>query len=167
MNLDQIVEGDAVIIDANIVLYAIQEASGQCKRLLTRCATEEVRGILPVHVLAEVMHRLMLAEAQDYQWIKGQNPARRLAALPERVKSLSRYESLVRDLLGIGLLLEPMHREDIQAALAISRQAGLLTNDALLVAVGQRLRVLAVASADRQFERVQNVILYSPDDLPG
>jgi predicted nucleic acid-binding protein len=165
MNLDQVGSGEAVLIDANIVLYAIQEASSQCKRLLSRCAAEEVRGILPVHVLAEVTHRLMLAEAQDYRWIKGANPARRLAAQPERIKSLTRYESLVRDLMGIGLLLEPVHREDILTALAISRQAGLLTNDALLAAVGQRLRVLAVASADRQFSRVQGLILYSPDDL--
>jgi len=42
---------------------------------------------------------------------------------------------------------------------------GLLTNDALLAAVGRRLRVLALASTDRQFSRVPGLILYAPDDL--
>jgi predicted nucleic acid-binding protein len=165
MNLDHIPVGEAVLVDANVIIYAIQMASGQCRRMLDRCATEDVRGVLPLHVLAEVMHRLMLAEALDYDWVRGPNPARRLAQQPERLRALHRHETAVRDLLGVGLALEPLEREDFLAALAISREAGLLTNDSLLVAVGRRLRILALASANRQFARVKGLTLYSPDDL--
>jgi predicted nucleic acid-binding protein len=165
MNLDHIRGGEAVLVDANVIIYAIQRASGQCRRMLDRCATEEVRGILPLHILAEVMHRLMLAEAQDYHWVRTPNPARGLAQKPERIRALHRHATAIRDLLGVGLVLEPLEREDFLTALAISREAGLLTNDALLVAVGYRLRILALASADRQFARVKGLTLYSPDDL--
>ncbi|NIQ12028.1 hypothetical protein GWO43_15075, partial [candidate division KSB1 bacterium] len=82
MNINDIPSGEATIIDANIVLYATQQASQQCKRLLLRCADDDVKGILPTHILAEIMHQLMIAEARDNGWIKGPNPARQLAEKP-------------------------------------------------------------------------------------
>ena len=65
MNLLIIPSEQPVIIDANIFIYANQRASTQCVKLLERCANNEVYGILPAHILAEVMHVLMLAEAKD------------------------------------------------------------------------------------------------------
>jgi predicted nucleic acid-binding protein len=165
MNLDNIRNGESVTIDANVFLYAMQQESEQCKRFLTRCAQEEIIGVLPVHILAEVTHQLMIAEARDNGWIKGSNPARQLAEQPERVRALTRYETLVRDILGIGLSIEPIEREDFITAMGVQRQSGLLTNDALLVAVGQRLRTNSIASADKTFSRVNGILLYSPDDL--
>jgi hypothetical protein len=72
---------------------------------------------------------------------------------------------MVRDLLGLGLSLESLQREDFLSAMMVQRQAGLLINEALLVAVGQRLRAQAIASANPVFGRVQGMLLYSPDDV--
>jgi predicted nucleic acid-binding protein len=165
MNLDRISGGDTILLDANISLYAIRQESAQCERFLTRCAKGELHGVMPGHVLAEIMHQLMIAEARDNQWIKGGNPAKQLAFLPERVRALNRYEELVRDILGMGLQIEPVIQEDFITAMAIQRRAGLLTNDALLVAVGERIRVTSIASADKAFADVQGLLLYSPDDI--
>ena len=68
-----------------------------------RCSTNEVYGVLPVHILAEVMHVLMLAEAKDLGLVKGANPARQLCENPWKIRVLKRYESLIRDLLAIGI----------------------------------------------------------------
>ena len=165
MNLLNIPAEQPVIIDANIFIYANQKASAQCVKLLERCANNEVFGILPSHILAEVMHVLMLAEAKDIGIIKGSNPARQLTENPQKVKSLNRYESLIRDLLAIGLQLEPLIREDFITAMSLQRQYGLLTNDALFLAVATRLRITAIVSADSVFKNVQGIIHYSPDDL--
>lgn len=165
INLNQIQNSDNVLIDANICIYAIRRESSQCERFLSRCAKGEVAGIIPSHVLAEIMHQLMIAEARDYQWIKGPNPARQLAMAPERVRALTKYEELVRDIIGLGLQIEPVVQEDFISALAIQRQAGLLTNDALLVAVGARLRVTTIASADKAFSHVKGFLLYAPEDV--
>jgi len=165
MNLLNIPAEQPVIIDANIFIYANQKASAQCVKLLERCANNEVFGILPSHILAEVMHVLMLAEAKDIGIIKGSNPARQLTENPQKVKSLNRYESLIRDLLAIGLQLEPLQREDFITAMSLQRQYGLLTNDALFMAIATRLRVTAIVSADSVFGNVQGIIHYSPDDL--
>ena len=165
MNLLKIPSEQPVIIDANIFIYANQRASSQCVKLLERCANNEVFGIIPTHILAEVMHVLMLAEAKDIGIIKGPNPARQLTENPQSVKSLNRYESLVRDLLAIGLQLESLQREDFITAMSLQRQYGLLTNDALFLAIATRLRVTAIVSTDSIFKSVQGIIQYSPDDL--
>jgi predicted nucleic acid-binding protein len=165
MKLHHIPQHQSVLLDANILLYASQRASRQCVRLLERCAQDEVIGILPMHTLAEVMHLLMIAEARDLGLVRGPNPARQLSEQPSRVKSLSRYESAVRDLLSIGLVMEPLVREDFITAMSMQRQFGLLTNDALFAALGSRLRVTSIVSADAVFRDVRGFLLYEPDDL--
>lgn len=165
MNIGLIKRGDSVVIDANIIIYAIQKESEQCKKLLLRCADDELNGFLPVHILAEVMHILMISEARDNGWITGSNPAKQLSENPERIKQLSRYENLIKDLLSINLNLVSLEQEDFLAAMRIQREAGLLTNDALLVAIAERLRVQAIASADKTFGLLRGKILYVPEDL--
>lgn len=165
MNLSRIPKQQAVVIDTNILFYANQRSSMQCVEFLERCAIDEILGILPVHILAEFTHVLILAEARDLGLIKGPNPAKQLSKSPNKVKALYRYEGLIRDLLSIGLRIETLEQEDFFTAISIQRLYGLLTNDALLIAVAKRLRVTALASADRVFEEVKDISLYKPGDL--
>jgi len=165
MNLDRIPKNDIVLIDANIILYALRDKSAQCKHLIRRCVERDVYGIITSHILAEISHRLMLAEAHENGWISGSNPARRLAEQPERVKVLVRYEQAIKNLLAIGIRLEHLEKEDFLIMLRIQRESGLLKNDALFIACAERLRVQAIASADKQLANVKNMILYSPDDI--
>jgi len=165
MNLLQIPQQQPVIIDTNIFVYAAQRDSKQCIKLLEKCANDEMFGILPTHILAELTHVLMLAEARDIGLIKGSSPAKQLAENPGKIKALNRYEVLIRDLLSIGLKLESLQREDFLTAMSLQRQYGLLTNDALFLAIATRLRVTAVVSADSIFKNIQGIFLYSPDDI--
>lgn len=165
MTIDRLQKNDIVLIDANIILYALRDKSDQCKRLIRRCVEREIYGLITSHTLAEVSHRLMLAEAHENGWITGANPTRRLAEQPERVKLLIRYEHAVRNLLATGIQLEPVEREDFITMMRVQRESGLLTNDALLIACAERLRVQGIASADKQFSKVRGIILYSPDDI--
>ena len=165
MNLLQIPSEQPVIIDANILVYANQRVSNQCIKLLEKCSNNEAYGILPVHILAEVMHVLMLAEAKDLGLVKGANTARQLSENPRKIKALNRYESLIRDLLAIGLQLESLQREDFLTAMHLQREHGLLTNDALFLAIALRLRVTSIISADSAFKNIPGIIQYSPDDL--
>jgi predicted nucleic acid-binding protein len=165
MNLSLIKKGETVLIDANIFIYAIQQESEQCKKLLVKCAEDEITGILPAHILAEVMHILMMAEARDNGWITGPNPAKQLTEKPDRVKALFRYETLMRDLLAINLNIVSLEQGDFLAAMRIQRETGLMTNDALLVAIADRLRVQSIASADKRLHSTRGKIVYVPDDI--
>jgi len=63
MPLDSLASGTDVLVDANILIYALLESSAQCRRFLNRCSKEELLGVTTVEIVNEVCHRLMLAEA--------------------------------------------------------------------------------------------------------
>lgn len=166
MNLSQIPQQQPVIIDTNIFVYATQKSSNQCIKLFEKCANEELLGIIPTHILAELTHILMLAEASDLGLLKeSDHYSKQLSDNPNKIKVLNRYESLIRDILSIGLKLESLQREDFFTAMSLQHQYSLLINDALFLAVATRLRVTAVVSSNSLFKNIQGIFLYSPDDI--
>ena len=165
MKLSEIRAGEWVVIDTNILVYANQQKSAEAVQLLRRCASREVLGIVPMPMVAELVHTLMLIEARENGWIVKSNPARALAEHPELVRRLSRYETQVREFLGMGLRIEAATTVDIIEAMNIQREFGLLTNDALLLAVARRLNCSAIATADSMFQKIQGIMAYVPEDL--
>ena len=165
MNLTTIEPSDNLILDANILLYAIQRKSIQCVELIDRIAAGEINCFASTHILAEVLHVLMLEEARNSGSLTGGNPARKLSENPGIVRSLYQYEFVFEDLLNIGLNIVEVTKSDLLDSLNIQRQYGLLTNDSLIIAVAKRLGITKLVSADNSFTRVRNIKLYSPDDL--
>ncbi len=165
MNLNEIKKSDVVILDANIFVYGTLETSQQCMRLLRRCAERDVTGVVGLQQIAELMHRLMMIEARENDWTTGGNPAKALSDHPDRVRSLNRYAQAIKGFFVSGFRFESLLKEDFGIALALQRQYGLMTNDALIVSMAERLRIQSIASADKSFANVRGVILYEPDDL--
>ena len=58
-----------------------------------------------------------------------------------------------------------MTQQDFLRSLDVRRTTGLLTLDALIVAVMRRLRLANLASADHGFRAVDGLSLLKPDDL--
>ena len=165
MNLHDIPSGETVLVDANIVLHGARQKSAQCARFLHRCAERDVQGIVGMMQMAEVMHRLMMFEVHDAGWTGSGNPTRTVSRHPERVRGLAKYAESMKALLASAIRLEPLQKEDFAVALLLQRQYGFLTNDAFLIALSDRLRIGAIASADRAFDRVHGERLYVPDDI--
>lgn len=164
--LASIPAGAWVAVDTNILVYANQRSSPECVAFLGRCATGDLRGVVPMPMVAELVHALMLIEARENNWIERGNPARALAERPDLVRRLTRYEGRVREFFGIGLRTEPAGAEDVFEAMRIQRETGLLTNDALLLAVARRLNCEAVASADKAIAGVPGFRVHAPADIP-
>ena len=78
MRFDALRNGDSVFIDANIFIYNFGGHSAECKDILLRCAKGELRGITSTLILAEVLHRLMIAEATEKGFISDKNTVKRL-----------------------------------------------------------------------------------------
>jgi predicted nucleic acid-binding protein len=165
MRLAEIRAGEWVVIDTNILVYINQGRSRECLEFLGRCASGELRGVVPVPMVAELVHALMLIEARENNWIERANPSRALSERPDLVPRLSRYETQMREFFGIGLRVEPATSADVLEAMRIQREAGLLTNDALLLAAARRLNIEAVASADRAIARAPGFAVYAPGDV--
>jgi predicted nucleic acid-binding protein len=165
MRLAEIRAGEWVVIDTNILVYINQGRSRECLEFLGRCASGELRGVVPVPMVAELVHALMLIEARENNWIERANPSRALSERPDLVRRLSRYETQMREFFGIGLRVEPATSADVLEAMRIQRETGLLTNDALLLAAARRLNIEAVASADRAIARAPGFAVYAPGDV--
>lgn len=164
MSLDAIPAGAWVLLDANIFIYARRAMSGQCRRLLERCAQRDVNGVLTTIVLAEFCHRRMVQEAQS-QGLSGSNPAKALAQNPTLVRQLNQYRQEVQDLLAGDLLVLAIESTDFTQAIQLQSAHGLLTNDSLSLAAGLRAGVNLLATADSQFDTVPAVTVFKPDDL--
>ena len=164
MSLDAIPPGARVLIDANILIYARRAMSAQCRRLLERCAQQEITGVLTTVVLAEFSHRRMMQGAQS-RGLTGSNPAKALAQNPALVRQLTQYSQEVEDLLSGDLLVFAVESADFTKAAELQRTHGLLTNDSLNLAVGLSNGVNLLATADPQFDSIPGVTVFKPDDL--
>lgn len=112
MTLDEIPAGAGVMLDANIVIYARQGASEQCRRLLARCAGGDVRGFVAAIAAAEFCHRRMMQEAQSLGLV-GSNPARAFGQDRELLSRLKEYRLDVEDLLSGELTLLSLEAGDL------------------------------------------------------
>jgi len=165
MNLADIRNDEVVFVDTNILIYAGQGQSPQCRQLLQRIDGKAVRGVCTTIVAAELCHRSMLNEARSKHLIFGSNPAKALSQRRELVSQLSDYADIVRDILNSELAVEPVQTGDLMVALELQKQHGLLTNDSLSLAVARRLGLRGIATADPGFDNVPGIIVYKPEDI--
>lgn len=162
--LPELPRGARVCIDADIFVYALTGGSRQCLQLLEQCARMEVAAISLFATLNETTHRLMLAEALSSGLITRESAAS-LRRHPAAIVGLSRYWEQIQILLDLGLVLLPLEVGILTEAHRLRRSHGLLTNDSVLLATMQSAGVIALATADRDFERIPGIHVYRPDDI--
>jgi predicted nucleic acid-binding protein len=167
MNLDDIQNGSLCVVDTNVLLYAEQGLSQQCKRLLRRCGTGDLILRLPQTVWHEMCHKLMLAEAVMGGKVTGPNPAAKLSRRPDVIQGLGLYREKLTALVELGLGFESSTRQDFfDGAFVYQKKYGLLTNDSLILAAAVRLEADVLVTADSAFKNVHELQVAMPSDLP-
>ncbi len=166
-SLSELPAGARAFIDANIFIYHFIGASQQCKEFLDRCERGEVFGTTGVFILLEVLHRLMMIEARVKKRVTSGNVAKKLREKPHIVKQLSDYYEQAQSILEMDLEILPLSVEIIVASERYRREYGLLVNDSVTVALALNQGITALASADRDFERVEELVVYRPTDIAG
>ncbi len=162
MILDDLPSGGTVFVDANIFIYFVTAQSPACRRFVRRLEAREVEGVTGAHVLGEVLHRVMASEAVEKRLITPGNPARKLKEHPEIVRALVEYQRLVDRIPEMGVHVLPVDLEVIQRSRAVRLREGLLVHDSITVAMMEGAGLRAIATADRDFERVVGLEVYSP-----
>lgn len=165
MTFADVPAGTTLFVDANILVYQFTGHAvygPACVGLLERVFRQEVVGITSAHVLAELTHRLMSLEAAArFSWpTKG--IAARMRNHPPEVQQLTEHRRALDELSQFNLAVLSVDRQDVSLAADITQQTGLLSNDAILVAVLRRHGITALASNDADFDRVPNVTRYAP-----
>ncbi len=157
--------GDSVFLDANTLVYHYAADPNQgppCHQLVNRIEHQDLLGFTSTHMLSEAAHRLMAIEAiKRFGWLHA-GIARRLRANPADVQKLTDFRTAMEKVLTSRIQIITIAPPLIVAGAIVSQQTGLLTNDALIVAVLQANGLTKLASNDSDFDRVPGLTRYAP-----
>jgi predicted nucleic acid-binding protein len=155
----------SLFVDANTLVYhfAAEPVLGPpCQRLLDRINRGDVQGFTSTDVLCDVAHRLMTQEAiRRFGWPLAGIP-QRLRSHPSHIQQLSDFRVAVDEVLQSGIQVLSIPPPLIASAAVISQQFGLLSGDALVVAVMREHGLTHLASHDADFDRVPGLTRYAP-----
>jgi predicted nucleic acid-binding protein len=156
--------GDSIFLDANTLVYHFGPHplfGPACNQLVQRIENQEILGFTSTPVLSEVAHRLMTFEASVlFAW-----PSKivdRLKQNPTAVCQLSKFRQAITKVPQMAIRILTIPEFLVESAAAISQQTGLLSNDALIIAVMQQHGLTCLASHDADFDRVPGVVRYTP-----
>jgi predicted nucleic acid-binding protein len=157
--------GSPVFLDANTLVYyftADPVFGPSCNRLVQQIHQQQLLGSTSTHVLSEVAHRLMTIEAiKAFGW-PAAGIARRLRQHPALVQQLVVFRQALEEVPRLNIQILTIPPGLLTTAAAISQQTGLLSNDAMIVAVMQANGLINLASSDADFDRVPGLTRYAP-----
>jgi predicted nucleic acid-binding protein len=136
-----------------------------CKAFLKRCARRELLGYTSTPVLAEVLHRLMVAEAIMKGLVTARTAVRKLGETPDLVKQLTQYQDDVNKISQMNITILALTSEIVQTSAEVRTSEGLLTNDSLVVASMRTQGLSKLATANGDFDHVREIEVYKPTDL--
>ena len=135
----------------------------RCSDLLIRIKRQEIGGFTSTDVVSEMAHRLMTLEAMNTHGWPAAGIVQRLRKHLVEVQQLSEFRIAIQEVPVVGIQVLTVPPDLLDAGAAISQSTGLLTNDALIVAVMQSHGLTNLASNDADFDRVPGITRYKPD----
>jgi predicted nucleic acid-binding protein len=157
-------DGTATFLDANILAYAVvddKDFTQPCRDLLRRIEKTEIIALTAPFALGDALHKIMLAEARR-QLPAEVNVGRHIQNHPETVRSLEFAQRAAEIFARLPLELLPIESASFVAAMRVSRQHGLLTNDALIIALMQSHGITHLATNDDDFDHVPGITVWKP-----
>jgi predicted nucleic acid-binding protein len=88
--------------------------------------------------------------------------AHRLRANRNEIAKLTKSRQALDDILRMSIHVLPVGVQEVVAAGDLSRQHGLLSGDALILAVMQSQHFTCLASNDADFDRVPGITRFAP-----
>jgi len=165
MTFTDIPVGTAVFLDVNTLVYAIvadPTFGVACKQLLDRVEQQHLQGFSSSHALSDMAHRLMTIEACNRLAWPVQGIANRLRRHPNEVRQLVSPRQALDEVSAAHVQVLPVHFQQVSQGVDISRQFGLMSGDALIVAVMRDHGLSQLASNDSDFDRVPGLTRYAP-----
>jgi predicted nucleic acid-binding protein len=164
MTFADLPSGEALFLDANVLVYYFNSHSvfgPPCQELVKRVENGDVAGFTSTPVLSELAHRLMTSEASSlFGWTT--KIVDRLKHDPAAVGKLSRFRQAIAKVPQLGIRVLTIPEGLVETAAGVSQSTGLLSNDALIIAVMQANGLTNLASHDADFDRVPGLTRYAP-----
>ena len=106
----------------------------------------------------------MIIEATTKLQIEPKAAIHYLKTHPLDVKNLVEHISIPEKIQAFGVKILPIDMEDILNSNKIKKAYGLLTNDAITVAIMNRYNLRNIATNDPDFEQVTGLVVWKPTE---
>ena len=160
--LEEIPSRTKIFVDSNIFIYHFLGSSESCTDFLERVETEDIDAHTSTIVLAEVMHRLMVAEVIEKYDVEPRGAIRFLKENPEVIPTLEKCENAMEKIPQFGVKVLLVTVEAIFQSRELRRQYLLMTNDSLNLYVMRSNQLYDIATNDGDFERVEWLKVWKP-----
>ena len=163
--LTTIPDGVVCYLDATIFYYHLVDVpplSNDCSDLLARIEQGHVQSVTSSVALAEATHKVMLAEVVQRHGMDHRGLIARLKRHPDLLDGLTNHAQVAATVRSLRLPVEAITLELLARGADVSSQKRLLTNDALTLAVMEKLGVTILATNDDDFDAVEGITVYKP-----
>jgi predicted nucleic acid-binding protein len=163
--LATIPNGTRCFIDANVFVYhfvSVPDVSDICTDFLKRVEQKEIVGITSSAVVAEAVHKVMLADAMALHSLPHKGLAHYLQKHSQLLNPLSKHKDVIKTIRFLGLQVEPLTLDLLELGASISAKEELLTNDSLTIAVMQNLKLEDLVTNDDNFDKVSGIKVWKP-----
>ncbi|MGB7157786.1 MAG: PIN domain-containing protein [Tepidisphaeraceae bacterium] len=158
-------DGAACFVDSNILYYALVPTAGvseQCLKLLKRAVAGRVSLMVSVPVLSDVMHKVMTSEVAQLAGRDRAGIVGYLGRHPEVITQLVEYPQAMEQLSAVPMSILPVDEQSLRDAMRVAVHHGLLTNDAMIVALMQLHQLSHLVTNDDDFDRVPGLTVWKP-----
>jgi predicted nucleic acid-binding protein len=163
--LTTIPDGVVCYLDATIFYYHLVDVpplSNDCSDLLARIEQGHVQSVTSSVALAEATHKVMLAEVVQRHGVDHRGLIARLKRHPDLLDGLTNHAQVAATVRSLRLPVEAITLGLLARGADVSSQKRLLTNDALTLAVMEKLGVTILATNDDDFDAVEGITVYKP-----
>ena len=129
---------------------------------MDRLSAGEVTGMVSIQVLADAQHKTMMSLLAAQYGLSRSKLVGWAKKHPAELRALTGLSEAVQLLRSAAVKILPLDDALLDGAARISTQHGLLTNDALIVALMQRHGIIHLATNDDDFDRVPGITVWKP-----
>jgi predicted nucleic acid-binding protein len=165
MKLAEIKAGSEIFVDSNIFIYHFTGVSDECSDFLGRCERGELIAMTSVNVIFEVLHSLMMVEAVRKKLVEPPNIVKKLSKAPQKLKRLNEYFVNTEKIQDMGIAIKPLIFETIIKSHVVRLTSGLMVNDSVIIASMKQEGVKLLATNDKAFEKVDEIVVCTPEDI--
>jgi predicted nucleic acid-binding protein len=158
-------EGASCFVDSNILYYALvptASVSEHCLRFVDRVMARNVTIAVSIPVLSDTIHKVMTSEAAQKTGRDRVGMIGYLGKHPEVIKSLVEYPKAMDRLSALPMQILAVDETILRESSQLAVQFGLMTNDAMIVALMRRHQLAHLVTNDDDFDSVSDVRVWKP-----
>ncbi len=176
-DLSLLPSGASVFIDTNIFYLHFQARSLDCTNFFSRVFNKEVDAYVNIQVLADLLHKLMTAEALNKHCTSGPSPS--ALKLKEYLNlhrgtpiPLGEYQTQFEDAVAMGLKVLPINEKLLVETKTERATYYLMTGDSLHLGCMNRRTVKRkkaplhdIVTNDGDFAHISGITVWTPQDV--